>query len=62
VSARTLAIDFALAAVIVAILIAVSPGLAVVGMVAVGVLLLCGLSLVGERLVVRRRLRRRARG
>ena len=41
---RTLAIDFLIAAVATIVLVIVSPGLAVVGLVAVLVLVVCGLT------------------
>lgn len=57
-SNRTLAIDVTIALLATVVLVVVSPGLAIVGLIAILVLVVCGLSVVFERL---RRGRRSAR-
>lgn len=51
---RTLVLDFLIALVAMIVLVIVSPGLAVVGLVAMLVLILCGVSFVIDRLRRRR--------
>lgn len=57
---RTLAIDVAIALVAMIVLVIVSPGLAIVGLIAIVVLVLCGLSVLFERLLGRRAARQPA--
>ena len=54
---RTLVIDFLIALVAMIVLVIVSPGLAVVGLVAILVLVVCGVSFLIDRLRGRRRAR-----
>jgi hypothetical protein len=51
---RTLVLDFLIALVAMIVLVIVSPGLAVVGLVAILVLILCGVSFLIDRLRRRR--------
>jgi hypothetical protein len=57
VSNRTLAADIAIALLATIILVVVAPGLAVVGLIAILVLVMCGLSVVFERMRGRRSVR-----
>jgi hypothetical protein len=54
---RTLAIDFVIALLVTIVLVIVSPGLAIVGLVAVIVMIGCGVSFLIDRLRARRRVR-----
>ena len=51
--------DFAIAVLAALVLVIVSPGLAIVGIVAIVVLIVCGVSLLVERHPIRRWRRRR---
>jgi hypothetical protein len=61
VSHRTLIVDAGVAVAVAALVLIVAPGLAVAGMIAIFVLLLCGLSLALDARAARRGHVRRAR-